>query len=72
MDQCENYRACNDREDNNLNISGVVPVGVKCGFLHWGQNRNYEVFRKIFGPKSDKVSKQFRILCNKELHYIYK
>jgi hypothetical protein len=38
------------------------------GFILWFENR---VLRRIFGPKRDEVTGEWRKLHNKELHDLY-
>jgi len=47
-------------------------VSVKCGVPYKLQLFEYKVLRKMSGPKNNELSKQFRILGNKEFHDLYR
>jgi hypothetical protein len=51
-------------------------MGMKIGYLRLMEGRRLRVFetrvlRKIFGPKRDEVTEEWRRLCNEELHNLY-
>jgi hypothetical protein len=50
-------------------------MGVKLGHSHWGRSRlnvfENRVLRRIFGPKRDELTGEWRILHNEELNDLY-
>jgi hypothetical protein len=51
-------------------------MGVKLVLSHWGEECRLKVFenrvlRRIFGPKREEVTRQWRRLHNEELYNLY-